>query len=143
MKRILFSLLPVIFLWPGSCRIATAQEPDPPGASSDEITFEDNEVIEDKSSNGKFPPVTLNPLETTDIKLQFSTALAGVPVIVQVLDGGELSGIDESATLAADGTASFQFQVSDQPGLYRILVLAGGAVSMVQFEVPNPPDEEE
>jgi hypothetical protein len=60
---------------------------------------------------------------------------------VQALDGGALSGIGESATLDGDGAISFQFQVSDQPGRYRIVATAGGAsFGMVQFEVPNPPE---
>jgi hypothetical protein len=136
MKRILFSLLSVIFLWLGSWQIANAQEPE--GALSDEITFGDGGEIQEYSIKGKFAPVALNALETTDVRLQFSTSLAGAPVIMQALDGGGLSG--ESATIDDTGTASFQFQAADQPGLYRILVIAEGTVSMVQFEVPNPPE---
>ena len=140
MKRILlFSLLSVIFLWPGGCPVATAQEPAPSWALSDEITFGDDEQIQGLSSKGTFEPVTLDPFATIDVKVQFPTALAGAPVTVEALDGGTLSGIDESATLDADGAVSFQFHVSDLPGLYRILATAGGSsVGMVQFEVPNP-----
>jgi len=62
-------------------------------------------------------------------------------VTVQALDGGALSGIGESATLDGDGAVSFQFQVLDLPGLYRILATANGSsVGMVQFELPNPPE---
>jgi hypothetical protein len=113
-----------------------AQEPE--GALSDQITFGDGQEIQEYSIKGKFAPVTLNALETTDVTLQFSTSMTGAPVIAQALDGGQLSG--ESATIDDTGTTSFQFQVSDQPGLYRILVIAEGTVSMVQFEVPNPPE---
>jgi hypothetical protein len=136
MKRILFSLLSVIFLWLGSCLIANAQEPE--GALSDEITFGDGQEIQEYSIKGKFAPVSVDALETTDVTLQFSTSMTGAPVIAQALDGGELSG--ESATIDDTGTASFQFHVANQPGLYRILVIAEGTVSMVQFEVPNPPE---
>jgi hypothetical protein len=136
MKRILFCLLSVIFLWPGSYQIANAQEPE--GALSDEITFGDGEEIQEYSTKGKFAPVTLEPMGTTDVRLQFSTSLAGAPVIMQALDGGGLSG--ESGTIDDTGKTSFQFQVSHYPGLYRVLVIAEGTVSMVQFEVPNPPE---
>ncbi len=58
MKRILlFSLLPVIFLWPGGCPVATAQEPAPSWALSDEITFEGGEQIQGFSTKGEFAPV--------------------------------------------------------------------------------------
>ena len=118
-----------------------AQEPDPPGALSDEITFGDGEQIQGLSTKGEFDPVTLDPFATVTVKLQFSTSLAGAPVTVQALDGGALSGIGESATLDGDGAVSFQFQVLDLPGLYRILATANGSsVGMVQFELPNPPE---
>ncbi len=118
-----------------------AQEPAPTWALSDQITFEGGEQIQGLSSNGTFESVTLDPFATITVKLQFSTSLAGTSVIVQALDGGALSGIGEPATLDADGAVSFQFQVSDLPGLYRIEATAGGSsVGMVQFEVPNPPE---
>ena len=82
--------------------------------------------------------MTLNALDTAAIKLQFATALAGTPVIIQALDGGTVTLADPSTTVATDGTTAFQFQVADQPGLYRVLVIAGGTVSMVQFSVPAP-----
>jgi hypothetical protein len=117
------------------------QEAPPSWALSDEITFGDQEQIQGASTKGEFEPVTLDPLATIDVKLQFPTALAGAPVIVQALDGGVLSGIDESATLDGEGAISFQFHVSDQPRLYRILATVNGSsVGMVQFEVPNPPE---
>jgi hypothetical protein len=118
-----------------------AQEPVPSWALSDEITFEGGEQIQGLSTKGEFAPVTLDPFATITVKLQFSTSLAGTSVIVQALDGGALSGLGESATLDGDGAISFQFHVSDQPGLYRIEATAGGSsVGMVQFEVPNPPE---
>lgn len=118
--------------------LATLPAQEPEGASSGEIMFGDGEEIQEYSTKGKFAPVTLEPLGTTDVTLQFSTSMTGAPVIAQALDGGQLSG--ESGTIDDTGTTSFQFQVADQPGLYRILVIAEGTVSMVQFEVPNPPE---
>lgn len=118
-----------------------AQEPPPSWALSDVITFADGEQIEGLSAKGTFEPVTLDPFATITVKLQFSTSLAGTSVIVQALDGGALSGIGEPATLDGDGAVSFQFQVSDLPGLYRIEGTANGSsVGMVQFQVPNPPE---
>jgi hypothetical protein len=118
-----------------------AQEPAPSWALSDEITFEGGEQIQGLSTKGEFEPVTLDPLATIDVKLQFPTSLAGAPVMVEALDGGALSGIGESATLDGDGAVSFQFHVSDQPGLYWIEATANGSsVGLVQFEASNPPE---
>jgi len=121
--------------------LATLSAQDIPGALSDEITLEDGEKIQGLATKGTFEPATLDPFATVDVKLQFSTSLAGAPVIVEALDGGALSGIDESAMLDGGGAVSFQFHVSDQPGLYRIMAIANASsVGMVQFEVPNPPE---
>jgi hypothetical protein len=112
---------------------------DPP-ALSNVITFAKGQGIRRHSTAGRFPPVALNRLETASIKLQFAATMAGTPVIIQALDGGGLGLAGDSAAIGLDGTTSFQFQVADQPGLYRILVIAAETVSMVQFEVPNPPE---
>src|SRR5919106_4698547 len=103
---------------------------DPP--FSDVITFTNGQGIRGRGTAGRFPPVALNRLETASIKLQFAATMAGTPVIVQALDGGGLGLAADSAAIALDGTTSFQFQVADQPGLYRVLVIAGGSsVGMV------------
>jgi hypothetical protein len=112
---------------------------DPP-ALSDVITFAKGQEIRGRSTAGRFPAVALNRLETASIKLQFAATMAGTPVIIQALDGGELGLAADSAAIALDGTTSFQFQAGHQPGAYRVLVIAAGTVSMVQFEVPNPPE---
>jgi hypothetical protein len=121
---LLFGLLPVIFLWPGACPVATAQEPNPLWAFSDEITLGDGKQIQGLGTKGTFEPVTLDQLETVDVKVQFPASLAEALVTAQLLDGGELSSIG-SATLNGDGAVSSQFHVSDQPRLYRILGTAG------------------
>jgi hypothetical protein len=113
---------------------------DPP-VLSDVIPFTKGQGIRGHSQAGRFPPVALNRLERASIKLQFAATMAGKPVIIQALDGGGLGLTADSAAIALDGTTSFQFQAGDQPGLYRVLVIAGGSsVGMVQFEVPNPPE---
>ena len=109
----------------------------PPPAPSAMITFASGQAIRSHSAAGRFAPLSLNPLDTATIKLQFATTLAGTPVTVQPLDGGSVGLTNQSATVASDGTISFQFQAGAPPGLYRVLVIARGAVSMVQFLVPS------
>ena len=112
--------------------------PVPPlPAPSAVITFASGQAIRGHSSTGRFEAVSLNPLETASIKLQFTTTFASTPVVVQALDGGSLGLTDQSATIGLDGATSFQFQAGAQPGLYRILVIANGSVSIVQFSVPS------
>jgi hypothetical protein len=142
MKRILFNLMLAISIWFGSSCIANAQAPV---AQSDQIA-EDQQIIQDDSSTtGKFEPVTIDPGGTSDVKLQFPMSFANKSVVVQQLDGGALNINGNSATIDQTGLLIFSFQVTDQPGVYRVIVIDPNAdvdspkiVGMVQFEVPNP-----
>ncbi len=110
----------------------------------DQITDPDQQIIQgDSSTTGKFQPVTVDPSATSDVALQFPQSLANKSVAVQPLDGGTLQiGI---STIDQNGMLSFSFQVTDQPGVYRVIVVDPSAdenspkiVGVVQFEVPNP-----
>ena len=138
MKRIMLTL-PSIFLWFGSCCIATAQDT----ASSDQITADQQIIQDDRSTTGKFQPVTVGPSATSDVALQFPQSLANKSVAVQPLDGGTLQ--IGNSTIDQNGMLSFSFQVTDQPGVYRVAVVDPNTtddtqrlVGLVQFEVPNP-----
>jgi hypothetical protein len=138
MKKAIFSLLPAIFLWLGSCCIAIAQAPV---AQSDQITTDDQQIIQDDdTSTGTFTPVTVDPSATSGVALQFPTSLTNRAVAIEALDGGTLSST--SATIDTNGALSFSFQVTDQPGVHRVVVIDPNAdedsehiVAMVQFEV--------
>jgi hypothetical protein len=62
MKRIMLTL-PSIFLWFGSCCIATAQDT----ASSYQINADKQFIQDDRSTTGKFQPVTVDPSATSDV----------------------------------------------------------------------------
>jgi hypothetical protein len=117
---------------------------DVPVAQSDHITGDGQEIIQDDdSSTGTFAPVTVDPSATSDVALQFPASLTNRSVAIEALDGGALSS--NSATIGADGSLSFSFQVSVQPGVHRVLVIDPNAgeddlhiIGVVQFEVPNP-----
>src|SRR5437762_12860351 len=51
----------------------TTASPAPSGV----ITSPSGQTVQTHASTGRFPPVTLNALDTATIKLQFATALAG------------------------------------------------------------------
>jgi hypothetical protein len=140
MKKVLFNLLPAMFFCFGSCCIATAQDPV---AQSDQITTDGQEIQDDDSSTGKFQPVTVDPSATSDVALQFPASLTNKPVVIEPLDGGQLS--TNSATIDANGMLAFSFQVTDQPGVHRVIVINPNAdedsthiIGVVQFEVPSP-----
>lgn len=142
MKKITFTLLPAFSLWLGSCYLAIAQ--DSGVALSDQITTDGQQVIQDDdSSTGTFTPVTVDPSATSDVALQFPASLTNRSVAIEAPDGGTLS--TNSGTIDTSGLLSFSFQVSDQPGVHRVMVIDPNAdedsphiVGLVQFEVPPP-----
>lgn len=143
MKKTIFSLLPAIFLWLGSCCTASAQEPEAPVAQSDQITQGGDVIQDDDTSTGKFEPVTVNPSATSDVALQFPATFTSRTVAIEAPDGGTVS--TNSATVDANGSLSFSFQVTDQSGVHRVLIIDPNAdddslhiVGVVQFEVPPP-----
>ena len=136
MKRTAFNLLPAIFLWLGSCYTTTAQDV----AQSDQITLGQQIIQADSSTTGKFEPVTVNPSTTSDVALLFPLSLASKEVVVRPLDGGVLQTAD--LAIDQDGNLSFSFQVSDRPGMHRVIVIDPNAgedsphiIAVVQFEV--------
>jgi hypothetical protein len=137
MKRIMFSLLPAIFFWLGSCCTAAGQV-----AQSDQITDDKTgqTIQQDSVTNGKFPPVTVNPGGTSDVQLQFPTTAADKSVILQPLDGGTPSTY--TTTIDSSGLLVFSFQVASQLGVSRVLVIdanpdadSPNIIGVVQFEV--------
>ena len=144
MKRTLSSTLPAILLWFGSCCIAIAQAPV---AQSDQITQDQQTLQADDSSTGTFEPVIVDAGTTSNVTVQFPVSLANRSVVIQVLDGGALLGVNGGfATVGADGRLSFQFQAANQRGIYRVLVISpdsgeqgtAAVVALVQFEAPAP-----
>ena len=134
----MFNLLLAVLIWLGSSLIARG---DPPLGCCDIIQLATTQ-LEDCSTTGEFQTVAVSALETINVTLQFDVSLASTQVVVQALDGGAL-GIGGSATIDQNGTLTFPFQVSDQPGLYRVSVIAdldGVSVpfSLVQFQGTQP-----
>jgi hypothetical protein len=142
MKKIILSILTASFLCFGSCYMATAQAPV---AQSDQITDDGSQqtIQDDGSTTGKFEPVTVDPSTSSDVALQFPVSMASKSISIAALDGGTVTS--GSTAIGADGSLSFSFQVTDQPGVHRVLVIDPNAdddspqiVGVVQFEVPSP-----
>jgi hypothetical protein len=141
MKNIILTILTASVCF-GSCCTAIGQEPV---AQSDQITDEDTQEIiqDDSSSTGTFQSVSVAPNANSDVALQFPVNMASKLVSVQALDGGTLA--NTGSTIDQNGALSFSFQVSDQPGVHRVIVIDPNAdaesphiVALVQFEVPSP-----
>ena len=144
MKKIIFTFLAAAFVWFGNCCMATAQQPEAPVAQSDQIMADGQQIIQDDdTSTGKFEPVTVDSFTTSDVALQFPASFTNRSVVIEAPDGGTLS--TNSATIDTNGILSFSFQVTDQPGVHRVMVIDPNAdedsphiVGVVQFDVPEP-----
>jgi len=139
MKRITFTVLAASFLCFGNLAIVQAEV-----AQSDLITGDDQQIIQDDSSStGTFEGATVDPSASSDVSLQFPVTMASKPVAIRALDGGTVSS--GLSSIGADGSLSFSFQVTDQPGVHRVVVMDPSAdddsphiVALLQFEVPSP-----
>jgi len=134
----MFNLLAAIFLWLVISSRATAQDV----AQSDQIIQGQQIIQADSSTTGKFEPVTVDPGASSDVALQFPVSMASKSVSIAAPDGGTLG--TNSVTIDTNGNIAFSFQVSDQPGVHRVIVIDPNAdedsphiVGVVQFEVPN------
>jgi hypothetical protein len=143
MKNIILIVLTASLCF-GSCCTAIGQASV---AQSDQIIDGDTqEIIQaDSSSTGSFEAVTVDSSANSDVKLQFPMSLASKTVTVGTLDGGTLTTGGGTSSIGADGSLSFSFQVSAQPGVHRVIVLDPNAegdapyiIGVVHFEVPSP-----
>ena len=142
MKKTIFIILTVSFFCFGSCCVATGQAPV---AQFDQIIDDGSQEIiqDDGSTTGKFEPVTVDPGASSDVAMQFPVSMASKSVSIAAPDGGTLS--TNSVTIDTNGKIAFSFQVSNQRGVHRVIVIDPNAgedsphiVGVVQFEVPPP-----
>jgi len=102
------------------------------------VSFADEQLVHLHGHDGQFPPLTANPGETGDVHLHFPAVYAGTPLVIAAMDGGYLVLTDQSTSIDSQGRASFQFQTGVDPGVYRVLIMAGSTPSLLQFSVPSP-----
>ena len=101
------------------------------------VSFVNDQPVHPHSSDGKFAAISVNSGETADIRLHFPAVYAGTPLVIEAMDGGNVVLIEGSGSIDRRGRASFQFQAGNGSGSYRVLILAGGTPSILQFSVPS------
>jgi len=101
------------------------------------VSFVNEQPIHLHSDDGKFAPMAANPGETADVHLHFPAVYAGTPLVIAGMDGGYVELTEQSASIDSQGRASFQFQTGVDPGVYRVLIVAGDTPSLLQFSVPS------
>jgi hypothetical protein len=94
--------------------------------------------VRTQGRGGHFRLLGIGAHETVNVRLQFSPSFAGTAFFASALDGGESSASRPNSVIAADGTTSIRFKAGDQPGLYRVLIIAGEDRSLLSFWVADP-----
>ncbi len=102
------------------------------------IAFANSASVRTHSKGGHFRLTGISPSETVNVRLQFPLSFASAPLLVTALDGGEVRVQRQYSVIAADGTTAIRFKAGDQPGLYRVLVMAGESRSVLKFWVADP-----
>jgi hypothetical protein len=102
------------------------------------ITFANSTSVRTRSKGGHFRLTGIRPSETVNARLQFPLSFVGTTVAVSALDGGEARVQSQNSLIGSDGTTTLQFKASAQPGLYRVLIVAGASRSVLRFWIADP-----
>jgi hypothetical protein len=115
--------------------------PTPPAA---QISMGDGTGVNLKFTGPRSRRVRLLPGQQVTIVMQYDPALSGLILDAGALDGGQVSFEGRRIVIDDSGTAVFTFGGAEKPGLYRLALNCGGAVSTLQFWVvdPDAPDED-
>ena len=91
-------------------------------------------TLEPNASN-RFPRVYVEPQDTVAVTVRYPQGQPGQPVSIQVMDGGQLENqsIVHIAQLDANESLAFQFQLSDQPGIHRVVLSKDGVNKLFDF----------
>jgi hypothetical protein len=83
----------------------------------------------------------IQPLATVGIEINYPNGNKGDKVVLEVLDGGVLGNGKGVQVISLDGNRniSFYFQVSDSPGLYRVILRKAHDLKTIQLWVGASP----
>jgi len=86
---------------------------------------------------GNFQQIQMGPKQKVSVQVAFPEGQPGDPVAIEVKDGGQLDGKQMAEVVALDNQddIQFQFQTTDQSGIYRIALRSGADVKVVNFWV--------
>lgn len=77
----------------------------------------------------------LRPNQKVKVTLQCPGSKKGDPVLVSLLDGGDIVPANEVLKVAPDGTVSFKYNAPATHGLFRVLVQVGEREQRLEFYV--------
>jgi hypothetical protein len=99
------------------------------------INFSSSQAVTVNSSVGTSDRVALQPNQSVDVIVRFSTPKTGHNIIVDALDGGKIVVAGNSASVSASNSVHFSFEVNGDPGLRRVILRDGSQEIAFQFWV--------
>jgi hypothetical protein len=97
-------------------------------------------VVMTPDQGGTYPRIFLDPLSKTQVTFEFPNGQQGEQLVATALDGGILEGSysSEILTLNSAGIVNLNFQLGQNPGVYRIRVEQGAeAVTLNYWAGPD------
>ncbi len=92
-----------------------------------------------ESHHGVVDPVGVPVGQQVAITLRFLRKRAGDPVVIGLLDGGQID-VTGPVIIAPDGTVAFNFQPDGGPGLYRLMISGAQSYQLMLYAFdPNRP----
>jgi len=90
---------------------------------------------------GIFPRVYVQPEETILVTVAYLGVASGAGVLVQAEDGGQIvetGSVAHHGRLNKQGQISFTFRVTNQLGVYRVVLRQGEDIKQLDFWVGSP-----
>lgn len=97
-------------------------EVNPDGALSMAIKYARGFEKRRRSHHGVMEPVGVPLGQAVEITLEFPKTMVGHPVVIALLDGGQISTSQQPLVVAPNGTVNFSFQPGATAGIYRLMV---------------------
>jgi hypothetical protein len=92
-------------------------------------------IVSPRRHKVTFEKVGVQPQQVIDVTLQYPVGLAGRPLAVEPLDGGQVLTTSQDLKIAAKGSATLQFKAGTSPGLYQVRVHYDAQAIALQFWV--------
>jgi hypothetical protein len=102
------------------------------------MIFDTGGSLTTRSVQGTFGRVAATIDQSVTVQLRYPIDLAGQPLLIQSLDGGQVVSDTAQATIGLDGTTTLQLQVGGGEGLYRFVLRCGDSFAVLRFYAVPP-----
>ncbi len=121
-----------------SARAQDEPQPVTSRALAASVDYGNDAVFQPDKHGVDFDQLGLRPQQAINLTVQFPVEMAGQTILVEPLDGGTATLPEEGLIVSSEGTVSFQFQASEDPGACRIAVHQPDDSNFIHLWVVDP-----